>query len=337
LSDISFLHLETLWAAPAVVLAFVVWRMFRRHRFVSFSAVRQFQTLRHHPSPVRRMPTILTLLALGMIFVGLMEPVLPYLESRIEARGLDIVLVMDLSSSMLETMGENARPSPIGEPAGPGTRLAVTKAALRDFIRGRRDDRIGLVVFASNAYVISPLTFDYDYLLRYVDDIQANIQSETNLGQVLESGTAIGEGIYMAGVLLARQSEADVKNKVIVVLTDGEYNMGRDPVKAVGDTDAAGVRVHLIGLALEHGVKEKPAVLDLIHTVTRHGGQYFEANTAGQLQAAQRALGALERGHLAGRRFELNVPVFAWFAGAAVVLIVAALGMRMIPYFADLT
>jgi hypothetical protein len=78
-------------------------------------------------------------------------------------------------------------------------------------------------------------------------------------------------------------------------------------------------------------------VVELIQSVTRHGGRYFEANDARQLRAAHQALGALEKGRLAGRRFQLNVPVYSWFAGAALVLLVGALGLRMIPYFADLT
>jgi Ca-activated chloride channel family protein len=333
-ADISFLRPEVLWAIPAFAVAFVVWRLFRRRRFVAFSAVKQVKLLGHHPSPVRRLPTVLAALSLAMILAALMDPVVPFAESKIEAQGLDIVLVVDLSSSMLETMGlyTEGRPTAASDVATAKglTRLEVTKAALRDFINRRRNDRIGLVVFSDNAYVVSPLTFDYNYLREYVESIDDQLLRR-------EGMTAIGEGIHLGNVLLARQSDANVKNKVMVVLTDGEHNIGRDPIEALGDTDAAGVRAHLIGVDLEKVIRGRPAVVKLIDTVRHYGGQYFQANSAQQLLAANRALAALEKGKLAGRRFELNVPIFHWFAMPALVLLVGALGLRVFPYFTDVT
>jgi Ca-activated chloride channel family protein len=333
-ADISFLRPEVLWAIPAFAVAFVVWRLFRRRRFVAFSAVKQVKLLGHHPSPVRRLPTVLAALSLATILAALMDPVVPFAESKIEAQGLDIVLVVDLSSSMLETMGlyTEGRPTAASDVATAKglTRLEVTKAALRDFINRRRNDRIGLVVFSDNAYVVSPLTFDYNYLREYVESIDDQLLRR-------EGMTAIGEGIHLGNVLLARQSDANVKNKVMVVLTDGEHNIGRDPIEALGDTDAAGVRAHLIGVDLEKVIRGRPAVVKLIDTVRHYGGQYFQANSAQQLLAANRALAALEKGKLAGRRFELNVPIFHWFAMPALVLLVGALGLRVFPYFTDVT
>jgi Ca-activated chloride channel family protein len=338
-SDISFLRPEVLWAVPALAVAFLVWRVFRRRRFVAFSAVKQLRLLGHHPSPVRRLPTVFAALALAMTLGALLDPVIPFAESKVEAQGLDIVLVVDLSSSMLETMGlytEGRPASTAGDspavrgPNAPATRLEVTKGALRDFINRRRNDRIGLVVFSDNAYVVSPLTFDYNYLRQYVDSIDDQLLRR-------EGMTAIGDGIHLANVLLARQSDPNVKNKVIVVLTDGEHNIGRDPIEALGDIDAAGVRAHLIGVDLEKVIRGRPAVVKLIDTVRHYGGQYFQANNAQQLQAANRALAALEKGKLAGRRFQLNVPIFHWFAMPALVLLVAALGLRVFPYFTDVT
>jgi Ca-activated chloride channel family protein len=348
-AGISFLRPEALWAVPALAAAWLVWRVFRRRRFVAFSAVKQVRQLGHHPSPVRRLPAVLILLSLLMILGALMDPVVPFAESKIEAQGLDIVLVVDLSSSMLETMGLYTEgrataptdtpvttPAPVSNtPTAPGvrggaTRLEVTKGALRDFINRRRNDRIGLVVFSDNAYVVSPLTFDYNYLRQYVDSIDDQLLRR-------EGMTAIGDGIYLANVLLAKQSDANVRNKVIVVLTDGEHNIGRDPIEALADTDAAGVRAHLIGVDLEKVIRGRPAVVKLIDTVRHYGGQYFQANSAQQLQAANRALASLEKGKLAGRRFELNVPIFHWFTMPALILLVAALGLRVFPYFTDVT
>lgn len=349
MTEISFLRPDAFWAVPATALVLLLWFLLRRRRFVAFSAVRQLRLLRHHPSLLRRLPELLTLLALALILVALMEPVIPYSEAEIEAQGLDVMLVVDLSASMAEIMGSlselppNAYRSPpatrtvVGPLAAQDqtaevvpTRLHATKQALRDFIDGRRNDRIGLVVFSDRAYVISPLTFDYDYLVRYVDGIDDTLLRT-------EGMTAIGEGIHLANVLLARQSEVDVRNKVIVVFTDGEHNIGRDPIEALGDVHAAGVRAHLIGVDLEQVVRQKPAVVKLIDTVRHYGGQYFQANSSRQLQNANTDLAALEKGRLAGTRLVRNVPIFTWFAIPALILIVVALGLRVIHYFTDIT
>jgi Ca-activated chloride channel homolog len=259
----------------------------------------------------------------------------------VRSQGLDIALVLDLSSSMQEPM-DGARPpqtmqnltfSSRDQPAArsPGrTRLETTKDALRDFITRRHDDRIGLVVFSDHAYVVTPLTFDYDSLVHYVDMVDDQILRG-------EGMTAIGDGISLANYLLAKQSTADRRNKVIVVFTDGENNFGRDPIAALSDADAAGVRVHVVGVDLEEEVKQKPAVRSLIETVQRYGGHYYNADTARQLRAAYSAIDSLEKGLLTSKAYVRNTPVFQWFAAPGLAFLLAALVVRSLPFFADFT
>ena len=331
-AGISFLRPDLFWAVPAAAIVAAIWVLIRRRRFLSFSAVRFLQQLPHRASILRRTPAVLVLGAIALIVVALADPVLPYSEAKIQSQGLDIVLVVDLSSSMMEVMGVYTEGVPAVTAANgkQPTRLEVTKNALKDFISRRRDDRIGLVVFSDNAYVVSPLTFDYEYLRAYIDGIDDQLLR-------MEGMTAIGEGMHLGNVLLARQSERGVRNKVMVILTDGEHNIGRDPIEVLGDVDAAGVRAHLIGVDLEKVIRGRPAVVKLIDTVRHYGGQYFQANSARQLLAANAALERLEEGRLVGRRFESNVPIFMWFAIPATVLIVAACALRAIPYFVDFT
>jgi Ca-activated chloride channel family protein len=334
-AEISLLHPEVLWAVPALAALYAAWLLFRRRRFLAFSAVSRLQLLAHHrPSPFRRLPAVLAAAALVLIFVALMEPVIPYSESTIEAEGLDIVLVVDLSSSMAQIMGVNTEgvATTRSRLAGKAfaTRLEVSKQSLRDFIEKRRHDRIGLVVFSDNAYVISPLTFDYGYLLRYVDDIDDTLMQT-------EGMTAIGEGIYLADVLFTKQSQAKGKNKVMVVLTDGAHNIGRDPIPAIDETSAEGIRTYVIGVDMEESIKKTPAVSRLIETVKAHGGRYFQANSARQMEAANATLATLEKGRLAGKTFVRNVPVFQWFAMPAIGLLAIALALRVIPFFLDMT
>ncbi len=162
-----------------------------------------------------------------------MEPVLPYSEGEVRSRGLDVVMVLDLSSSMQEEMeppSMEALAKNIHRKVGK-TRLEATKDAMRAFVRARRDDRIGIVVFSDNAYVVSPLTFDHDYLLHYIDMVDEQILQG-------EGQTAIGDGLALANYLLARQSNGTAGHQVIVLFTDGENNRGRDPLESLADSPA---------------------------------------------------------------------------------------------------
>lgn len=331
MTTLNWLHPEIWWIVPAALVALLLWYSVRRRRtFVAFSAVRWLTSLRHVPSPVRRLPELLIATALVLVLVALMDPALPYSDAEVHSEGLDIALVLDLSSSMQEIM-EVTRAAPEQPRRLPArTRLETTKDALRDFISRRRDDRIGLIVFSDFAYVVSPLTFDREGLIQYVDIIDDQILRG-------EGMTAIGDGIGLANYLLARQSTGTRRNKVIVVFTDGEYNFGRDPLETLDEAAEAGVRVHVVGVDLEEEAKHKPAVVGLIRAVRRNGGQYYSADTPRQLRASYAAIDSLEKGRLTSRTYARNSPVFGWFAAPALVLLAAAFLVRAIPYFADFT
>jgi len=328
-------------AIPLLVVALLWrWRQVRR-TFVGFSTADWIRRLRHTPSPFRRLPAVAAGCALALVGIAVMDPVVPYSEAQVTAQGLDIVLVVDLSSSMQEVM---ALPRPTQSLANltfssrdntprrltGKTRLDTTKEALKDLISRRNEDRLGLVVFSDHAYLVSPLTFDHDNLFKYVDMLDDQILRG-------EGMTAIGDGVALATQLLARQSPEEGGHKLIVVFTDGENNTGRDPIGSIGDADAAGIRVHVIGIDLEEEVKKKPTVLQLITTVRRLGGQYFNADTAQDLRAAYSRIDAMERGRLTSTVAVHSDPVFDWFARPAALLLLAAVVLRAIPYFIDLT
>jgi len=326
---------EYLWALPAALVMIVAWRVLRRRPFVAFPlegllAARQFRASR-----LRHAPTVIAAAALPLIALALTDPMIPYSEGEVKARGLDIVLVLDLSSSMQEMMGQgqpigNLLAPPQGQRGGE-TRMETTKKALLDFISLREDDRIGLVVFSDNAYVVSPLTFDYEYLRQYVGMIDSQILRG-------EGMTAIGDGIAMGTALLARQSTTRLSgNKVMVVFTDGEHNYGSDPVEALQAADATGTRVHMIGVDLPDQVRAGPEVQRLVSAVRRHGGRYFDADTAGQLRRASLAIDSLVKGWLVQKRYIRNRPVYHYFALPALLLLTGALLLRAVPFFIDVT
>ena len=326
---------------PAALLLWLLLRLRRRTRFVASTTVRWLDPLLGRPSRVRRLPAALVAAAFLLVAVALTEPVLPFAEAEVRSLGLDIALVRDLSSSMQELMDQPRPPRTLAgltfssrdrmtlRPVGKN-RLETTKQALRDFIARRRDDRIGLVVFSDHAYVVSPLTLDYDALLHYVELVDDQILRG-------EGMTAIGDGITVANQLLSRQKGGARRDKVVLVFTDGEYNLGRDPLEALAESQAAAIRVHLVGVDLEEEVKRKPAVRKLVDAVQSHGGRYYNADTEQQLRAASTALDSLEKGLLASKVYVRQAPAFHWFALPAALLILAASALRAIPYFADFT
>ena len=327
MNEIELRAPEYLWLIPVALAAVLAVRLLRRHSYVTFPLTARLDRRSFRASRLRRAPLLIAAAAVPLIAIALSEPVLPYSEGELKSRGLDIVLVLDLSSSMEETMGGAVR----GNTIAGLTRMETTKNALLEFIALRPDDRIGLVVFSDNAYVVSPLTFDHDYLRQYVRMVDNRILR-------LEGMTAIGDGIAMATTLLMRQSTADVSgNKVMVVFTDGEHNYGLDPVEAIAAAADAGVRVHTIGVDLPAEIKERQQVQRLVGAVRRHGGRYFDADTVGQLRQASRSIDASEKGWLVQTRTVRNRPVYHYFALPAVLLLTAAMLLRAFPFFADLT
>jgi Ca-activated chloride channel homolog len=329
------------WLVAALVVAGAIrWRL--RRTFAASTTVRWLSARAYRASVLRGLPAAVLAAALILIGVALMDPVLPYAQSAMTSRGLDIVIALDLSSSMLEEMGRpkpprsfqnltfSSRDATLARAAGQN-RLTATKDAIKTFVKSRRDDRVALVVFSDNAYVISPLTFDHDYVVRYIDLVDDQLLRG-------EGMTSIGDGLALANDLLARQSNGEIRrNQVVVLFTDGENNHGRDPMEVLGESNAANIRVHMVGVDLEEEVRNKPQVQRLFQSVRRYGGRYFNAATTRDLDAASRTIDSIEKGVLVSRSYVRDAPVYQWFALPALLCLAAAIGLRAIPYFIDQT
>jgi len=373
---------EYLWVLPIALAVVLLLRAVRRRPFAAFPLAALLVPARYRASRLRHIPTFVAAAALPLIAIALTEPVLPYAQGQMTSRGLDIVLVLDLSLSMQELMGQpgvmptlaratttdysqvaisvdqygtyrmapnagatstaadgsaNRQASPTSRAQAPraaptrATRLETTKSALIEFIARRRDDRIGLVVFSENAYLISPMTFDHESLTQYV----ALVDDKILPGEAM---TAIGDGVTLASSLLARQSKSRVSgNQVIVVFTDGENNYGADPVKALEAADSVGTRVHIVAVDLQEVIRKRPAVQALMNAVIGHGGRYFNVEGVGQLRAASLTIDSLEKGLVLQTEYIRNQPVYDYFAIPAILLLAGALVVRAVPYFIDLT
>jgi len=325
----SFLRPDLWWPAPVALSAIVLLRWLIPRRAVAFTRVTLLDRANYRPSILRYLPAGIVWLTLALVLLPFMKPSTPSAERAVVSKGLDIVFVIDLSGSMSRQIGDT------GEWAGPAVRTAgpsrmdASKDALRTFITLRRDDRIGVVVFSDNAYIVCPLTFDRDSLLSYFDMLDPN----TLRGEGL---TAAGEGIATATSLLMRQSTPKVLNKVVIVFTDGANNAGQDPVDALKGATRAGIRVHVVGIDLEAESKANPQVGSLISAVKREGGRYFAANSKFDLMNASQVLDELEKGYLTTKTFERNESMVHWFALGALALLGLALVLRALPVFVAL-
>ena len=325
------LHPEFGWWVLAAFVAVALLRSGIRWRFAAFTAVLPSRRFPFRASMARRLPFVALAIAAAFAGVAIMQPVIPFSQADLQSKGLDIVLLMDLSSSMQEEMGSGQRMTSTTTVAGARTRMDAVKDAVKTFIRMRRDDRIGLVVFSDNPYVISPLTFDHEYLLHYIDFVDDKILQG-------EGQTAIGDGLALSNYVLARQATASSRGlQVIVLFTDGESNRGREPVEVLAESSEADIRVHVIGVDLEADVKERPGVQMLMRAVEDNGGKYFNADSERELTAASRTIDDIEKGLLVSRVYVRDVPVYQWFAIPALVALVAAVSLRSIPYFVDQT
>src|SRR3954462_11351090 len=182
---------------------------------------------KHSAARVGKILRALLLLAMAFFVVALARPQLGKSLTQIEASGIDIMLVLDVSGSMLTkdfTIG--------GQEA---TRVDAIREVTRKFIEGRPNDRIGIIAFAGRPYVVSPMTLDHDWLLKNLERVKTGL---------VEDGTAIGSGMAAAA---NRLNDKRSKSHVIVLLTDGENNTGKIPPRTAAEAIKA-LKIHFYAI-----------------------------------------------------------------------------------------
>ena len=306
-----------------LLLPLMAWLKGRRGQPPAFlySSVRLVEGLtRARRSRAGAFLAALRWLVLALFIVALAQPRLMKSRTEVKASVIDIVCALDLSGSM--NTGDyiiNRRQI---------SRINMAKPVLEEFIEGRPNDRIGLVVFAAQAFIAAPLTLDHDYLRENIDRL--------GIGSINSDATAIGDGITTA---LNRLRDVKSKSKIIVLMTDGGNNSGKiDPITATKAAQALGVKIYTIGLGnreivqamgLPPGFLPDEDTLQQIAQMT--GGKYYRADNAEKFKAIYAEIDKLEKTEAVINKFAQFNELFPRFVsfGLVLLLVEVALGQTV--------
>lgn len=286
---------------------------------IMVSSIGNFSGTRSWKNTFRHLPFIFRILAVACLVAALARPQIRNEEQVVNGEGIDIVLCLDISGSML---AQDFTPN----------RMEAAKNVAADFIDNRPADRIGLVIFSGESFTMCPLTTDRQVLKSQLSNVQSGL---------LEDGTAIGSGLA-TGVDRLRASQS--KSKVIILLTDGENNGGLiDPNTAKEIAKSVGVRVYTVGVGTEGfapvpvqtagGIvmqKEKVNIDEKLLTqiATETGGRYFRARDNESLRNIYADIDKLEKSRVEIMALKRYSEQFFPFALAAAALLLLELVLR---------
>ena len=321
---ITFVNPEFFWLFLLFPLL-IAWQWFRRKKevpAVSFSSLQQFSAVRTWRTTLRPLLYVLRGLALAALIVALARPRSSSEITKTKTtEGIDIILSIDMSSSML---AKDLKPN----------RIEALKRVASQFIEQRTSDRIGIVVYSGESYTKVPATTDKSVVLQALKDIK---QGE------IEDGTAIGMGL---GTAINRLKDSKTKSKVIILMTDGVNNTGViDPLSAAELAKEYGIRVYTIGIgtngkalspvaynpdgSLQYDMV--PVEIDdkLLSEIARStGGQYFRATDNKKLAQIYTEIDKLEKSKIEELKYYQHQENFRPWALLALVFLVAEFGLR---------
>jgi len=306
-----------------VLVPMAAWYIFRHKRNTASiqvsstaSVIKAPKTVRHY---LRHLVFLLQIIAISFFTVVLARPQSSSNWENVTTEGIDIVIALDISSSML---ARDFTPD----------RLEAAKNVAMEFISGREYDRMGLVVFAGEAFTQCPLTTDRAVLLNLFKDIQSGL---------IKDGTAIGNGLATS---VARLKDSEAISRVVILLTDGENNSGEiAPVTAAEIAKTFGIRVYTVGVGSigmapypvqtpygiqlrDMEVKIDEETLQEISTIT--DGKYFRATSNTKLEEIYKEIDALEKSKIEVKEFSRKSEEFLPFALAGLLSLILSLVLR---------
>lgn len=266
----------------------------------------------------QQIPYILRLLVIVLFFLALAGPRSVLEETVHKTEGIDIVLAIDSSGSMAaeDFVLKGKRQN----------RLAIVKKVVEEFVTERKNDRLGLVAFASLAYTVSPLTTDHSWLLTNLDRVELGL---------IKDGTAVGSAIVSS---VARLKNSDAKSRIIILLTDGVNNAGKiGPVEAARVAKAFDIKIYTIGAGTKGRVPfpvrdmwgrtvYQNVLIELDEEMLQEvaditGGKYFRATDAESLRDIYEEIDALEKIKIEEHGYKEYKELFSFFLIAALMVL----------------
>lgn len=324
LDNVTFLHPWLLLFIPALVVAFGLWFYFAYKKQYTTLTLSSLKGLENHHSARGKLVAILPvfrLLTLIFLAIALARPQSTNVDEKTSTLGIDIVLSIDISGSML---AKDFKPD----------RLQATKKVAQNFIDNRPSDRIGLVLFAGESFTQVPITTDHKVVKSQLDKVEYGL---------LKDGTAIGMGI---GSAINRLKDSQSKSKVIILMTDGENNAGLiDPMLATEAAVQFGIKIYTIGVGskgqalmpayiLPNGelkFEYMPVNIDedlLIKIANMTNGKYFRAVDEKQLMDIYNEIDLLEKTEIESSRSVRVSEKFHPFAALAILFLLLELLFR---------
>ena len=323
----QFILKDPLWLIALVALPLLVW--LRGRRSVPVLLV-PFAAAWHRPSlaSISRWPVGLALVGLALLIVALARPQRVEDKREVRSQGYDIMLAIDLSTSMysedFERNGERIN------------RLQAIKPVIQAFIEERPADRIGIVLFSGRAYTMAPLTFDHDWLAGQLERIKIGM---------IEDGTAIGDGLGVALTRLEqaqRESGGKRQGAFVILLTDGSNNRGSlEPQQAAELAKSRGIPVYTIGAAKE-GIVPFPVFDDqgrklgyrrimsdldegALREISRAtGGHFFRADDVKTAESAFKAIDKAQKIEFQAKSYLITTELFLWPATPGLIALTLA-------------
>lgn len=316
MADLTFKNPELLWLLLVLIPLIVYYVLFQRRNRVEFrysNVAVAHGAQAHLKSKLVHLPFFFRTLAIALLIVVLARPQSTSSWQDVTTEGIDIVMALDISGSML---AEDFKPN----------RLEAAKKVAKNFISNRPNDRLGLVVFAGESFTQCPLTTDHSVILNLFADVKSGM---------LEDGTAIGSGL---GTSVKRLKDSEAISKVVILLTDGDNNSGSiAPATAAEIAKEFGVRVYTIGVGtrgtapfpqidpfgrtryVDMPVKINEELLTRIAEMT--GGKYFRATDNASLADVYTEIDELEKSKIDVTEYRKRKEEFLPFAITSLLLL----------------
>ena len=310
-----------------VLVPYIVWYVLRFKQ--SLPSLKVPDTTKYVKVPktfrlyLMHMPFLLRLILMSLVVCILARPQSRHSWSNTDVEGIDIMLAVDVSTSML---AQDFKPN----------RVEALKEIAQRFIEKRPNDNMGLTMFAGEAYTQCPLTTDHTVLMNLYNSVDCNMAARG----IIDDGTAIGDGIMNA---ILRLKESQAKSKVIILLTDGVNNSGNiSPQTAAEIAKKYGIRIYTIGIGRNGmapyplptgGTAMLPVEIDeqtMTKISTETGGQYFRAQKNAELDAIYQDIDKMERTKFNVKQFSRRGELYQPFAIAAFVVLLLGILLRTV-------